>query len=363
MDKARWLLSAWVCAVALVALEVRAEAPSPGLDLGGAVRFNYGWLDYGPDSGLDPELVRVDAKGGRGPLHFSAQYRFYDGFDAVHHAWVGWRTDAGSDLRAGIQQVPFGLLPYASQSFWFGSGYYLGLEDDYDLGVVWQHDGDPQQWHLGLFLADEYGTGARADRYSFDVATTPEHPYRERERVHVRYQRTQPAGVGEVAWGASVFSGRIEDRVDGRHYGHHGAAVHAQWVHEAWTLQAQWARYRYAVPGSRLALSAFQYPFEITAEADVPSLNVAHALQRSGWFDAITCYNNLSTTQPVGHHDVRASWQNVAGCSFAKGVMFTYVDWIAGRNMWFVGGPGVGVAEPGGDRWRSRLNINIGFYF
>jgi hypothetical protein len=53
----------------------------------------------------------------------------------------------------------------------------------------------------------------------------------------------------------------------------------------------------------------------------------------------------------------------VTGCSFAKGPMFTYVDWIAGRNMWFVGGPGVGIREPGGDRWRSRLNVNLGLYF
>ena len=43
--------------------------------------------------------------------------------------------------------------------------------------------------------------------------------------------------------------------------------------------------------------------------------------------------------------------------------MFTYVDWIAGRNMWFAGGPGVGIAEPGGDGWRSRLNVNMGFFF
>ena len=95
----------------------------------------------------------------------------------------------------------------------------------------------------------------------------------------------------------------------------------------------------------------------------MPSLNVAYAVPRSGWFDGITCYNNLSTSQPVGGAGLRPSWQNVTGCSFAKDRMFAYVDWIAGRNMWFVGGSGVGIEAPGSDRWRSRLNINVGFYF
>lgn len=365
------LAGKFVCAMLLVGgivlLPRVAQADDSGLQLGGAVRFNYGWLDYGPSNGFEPELVRIDASGASGDAFFSLQYRWYDGFDAVHHAYAGWNLDEASDVRVGIQQVPFGLLPYASHSFWFGSGYYLGIEDDYDLGVVWQRGDGAHQWHAGVFAGDEYGTGGRPGRYSFDVATTPEHPYRERERVLLRYENTRDVAGGELALGASAFSGRIEDHALGArhgHHGHHGAALHAQWTREAWTLQGQWARYRYDVPGERVSLSAFLFPFDIAAEADVPTFNIAYALPRSGWFDGITCYNNLSGTLPVGDGDaLRESWQNVTGCSFAKGAMFTYVDWIAGKNMWFAGGSGIGIDEPGSNRWRSRLNINIGFYF
>jgi hypothetical protein len=43
--------------------------------------------------------------------------------------------------------------------------------------------------------------------------------------------------------------------------------------------------------------------------------------------------------------------------------MVTYVDWIAGNNMWFAGGPGIGIDDGSPSRWHSRLNVNIGFYF
>ncbi|MBB5014229.1 hypothetical protein [Rehaibacterium terrae] len=354
---------------ALLALGVAtspAAARDAGLELGGAVRFNYVWRDYGGSAGnneLDLELLRVDAGGHAGPLFFSLQYRWYDGFDAVHHAWAGWRVDEDRDLRAGVVKVPFGLLPYASHSFWFGSGYYLGIEDDYDLGVVWRDARGERRWHAGLFFGDEYGTGARFGRYSFDVATTAALPYRERERINLRYARDiDRGGEWTMELGASAFAGRVEHRPSGRRHDHRGMALHGQFARGPLTLQLQWAHYEYWVPEPRIALSAFMFPFEIAARGDVLTANLAWDFARTGWFDGITCYNNLSTTQASGT-GLRDSWQSVTGCSFAKGPMFAYVDWIAGRNMWFVGGPGVGIDEPGGDRWRSRLNVNIGFYF
>ena len=61
-------------------------------------------------------------------------------------------------------------------------------------------------------------------------------------------------------------------------------------------------------------------PFEIAAEANVPSANVVYSFGPRAWLDDLTCYNNLSMTRPVGHSGgVRDSWQNVTGCSLRKG--------------------------------------------
>jgi len=355
--------------VALVLSGAAAAQDAPGqgdsfVKFGGAVRFNYGWLDYGPTQALDLELLRADFNAGNGPLFTSVQYRWYDGFDAVHHAYVGWNFNDTTEVKAGIQQVPFGLLPTASNSFWFGSGYYLGIEDDYDPGiVVTRKDGD-STWHVGWFAGDEYGDGGRYDRYSFDVADTAGSPYREKHRLNVRYERRYTLDQGTLLLGASASSGHVMDVDDRTRHTSGSAAVHAQWTHGQWTTQVQWARYRYGVPGDRIAMSAFMYPFEIAAKADVPTANVAYSFGRQGWFDDVTCYNNFSQTVPYADRPgLRPSTQNVTGCSVSKGAMLTYVDWIAGRNMWFAGGNGIGIDDGDRSRWHSRFNLNIGFYF
>uniref|UniRef100_A0A8J7VWX4 Uncharacterized protein n=1 Tax=Coralloluteibacterium stylophorae TaxID=1776034 RepID=A0A8J7VWX4_9GAMM len=282
----------------------------------------------------------------------------------MHHAWVGWRFDEGRGLRAGVQQVPIGLLPTASHSFWFGSGYYLGVEDDYDLGLVWRDIGPGSSWHVGLFAGDEYGTGDRYGRYSFDVADAGGLRYRERGQLVVRHARQFAAGDWDMEFGATGGLGRIENLDDGGHPRRALGAVLAQATRGGLSLQLQWLRYHHSVDGERIALAAFDFPFEIAARADVHTFNLAYAFDMDGrWLDSLTCYNDFSTTQAGGGEGLADSYQNVTGCSLGKGPMLTYVDLITGRNMWFVGGPGVGIDAGDSDRWHSRLNINVGFYF
>jgi len=191
------------------------DADTRDFHLGGAARFNYGWRDYGPSSKFQPELVRLSARGTYDRLFGSAQYRWYDGYDMVHHAWLGWKFSEASDIRAGILQTPFAMLPYAAQSFWFNTDYYLGLDDDYDLGIVWQHQARQHHWHVGVFFGDEYGDSGRFDRYSFDVADTPDSPYREHGQLNLRHEYQHKAGEYMLNLGSSLRLGRLEDRQGG----------------------------------------------------------------------------------------------------------------------------------------------------
>ena len=136
-----------------------------------------------------------------------------------------------------------------------------------------------------------------------------------------------------------------------------------------WNIQAQYIQYQYDAKQSldtedhRIAFAAFESPFEIATEARVISLNLAKKfIIDNELADSITCYNDSSYIDAPSYAGLADSTQNVTGCLLAKGGLYTYVDWIAGKNMWFAGGPGIGIDE-GPSKWHSRLNINVGWYF
>ncbi len=82
----------------------------PNLRFGGAVRLNYAWRDY--DAGLKDrfgdfafELFRIDVNGEFNDLLLSVQYRWYETFEAVHHAYFGYKPGDRSEVRLGISRI------------------------------------------------------------------------------------------------------------------------------------------------------------------------------------------------------------------------------------------------------------------
>ncbi|WP_115718683.1 porin [Gallaecimonas mangrovi] len=339
------------------------------IKVGGAFRLNYAWKDYDQQNKdengeWDIELFRLDINGDQGKWFYSAQYRWYQGFEAVHHAYVGYHFDANRNIKVGVTKVPFGLLPVSSHSFWFGGTYYLGMEDDYDTGIVYQQKDGDWLFHAAYFKNAEYQSGDRYDRYSFDLAAVDGERADENGQINLRAERTLHFNGSQLKLGASGQFGRLyryNSQTDDNRW---AAALHAQWdLDSGWQWQLQEAHYKYDTGTDTVELSAFQYPFPVASEADVVSLNVAKKFTVNNDFvDTVTCYNDHTETLASGE-GVDNSIQNVTGCLLVKGGLYTYIDWIAGKNMWFAGGDGIGVASPDNDGWHSRLNINIGFYF
>jgi hypothetical protein len=60
----------------------------------------------------------------------------------------------------------------------------------------------------------------------------------------------------------------------------------------------------------------------------------------------------------------KSSQVNTLGCLVTAIPVYTYVDFIFGKNMVFLGGPPNALAAGGPDEdWHMRLNVNIGYYF
>ncbi|HSH27525.1 MAG TPA: hypothetical protein VK972_07150, partial [Wenzhouxiangella sp.] len=123
-----------------IAASTYDEKKSNEIHVGGAVRFQYKYEDYSrptkrQDGVFEMDTVRLNFDGNIGDVLLSAEYRHYDYMNVVHHAWVGYDFTDSLQGQVGVNQVPFGVTPYNSHSFFFSSNYYVGLEDDYDFGV------------------------------------------------------------------------------------------------------------------------------------------------------------------------------------------------------------------------------------
>lgn len=346
------------------------------VDIGGAVRVNYSFKDYDDKDKdtlgeFDIGLFRLDIDAKQGDWYLDAQYRWYRsfGFNTIHHAFIGFNVDKNNQVELGIHQVPFGIEGVASHSFWLSAAYYLGYEDDYDAGIKWRHAGEGYRFETAFYLTSELASGDY-NRYSFDVAGNSKAGAgvnnEESGQLNMRYVQDLSK---DTSLGASLEFGRIYNNANAKSANHHAIALHATHQMGAWDIQLELIQYAYAddadigTDDGTVTISGFGGASEIASEGRLATLNFARKFSiRNRIIDTATCYNDFSivngTAKANGDGE---SLQNVTGCMLAKGSIYTYVDMIAGKNMYFARGKGVGIRDNAG--WNTRLNINVGWYF
>lgn len=375
MNKGHVTTGITALAALLLAMPVTTKAEDEGINFGGAVRLNYAWRDYDDQNkdrlgDFELELFRINARGTVGDVILDAEWRRYNDFQAIHHAWVGYRFDEDRHVELGITQVPFGILPYASHSFWFGGTYYMGFEDDYDTGVKFVQKSGDWTFHYAFFKNPEYVDDGRYGRYSFDLVTGGDQQNSETNQLNFRAARLlQHGNERSTEIGLSLEAGQIYNRATERDGDRWALGAHVNGNYGPWNLQLQGIRYEFkpenqaGVSADFVQLGAFDFPFLMAARGNVLSANIARSFEVEwGPITGLNCYNNFTYIDPDVDNSAE-SIQNVTGCSVSAGGVFAYFDWIAGRNMWFAGGDGIGLDGASAGKWRSRLNINVGYYF
>jgi hypothetical protein len=352
-----------------------AEEPEVKLDIGGALRLNYSYQDYNEprqdrygDFFFEVFMLSVDTE--YEDLFLSVQYRWYNYFEAIRYGYVGFRFTPKLEAHLGISQAPFGILPWASHSFWFGATYYMGFEDDYDVGLKAIFRDGPWNVQAAFYKNAEDSDPSRTERYSFDLVTGDGQANEEVNQWNGRVAYNWKLGArSSVDIGGSAMYGGIYNQTTTETGDRHAFAVHSDFHFGTWNLQLQGLHYQFSpenppeVDPSTVQLGAFGFPFLMASEGWEGTFNVAKDF-RPGWrfLDSVKCYADLSKVFPDGP-DTHTSTQIVTGCLLVKWGLYTYVDMITGQNMWFAGGPGIGLDTPTSDEWNSRLNVNFGFYF
>ncbi|MFB9243109.1 hypothetical protein [Massilia antarctica] len=395
-------LRSYLCGALLLAacgLAGAAEPPASPWNIGGAVRVNYVYKSWQPEYrhgfiGLD--TLRLDVKYDDEHLIGSAQYR-YNHFPAgqggytnnfLHHGWAGVRFADKSELHVGLDKVPFGLLPFASNNFFESIAYYLGLEDTYALGINYAWRSGPVAWRLAYFARDggSYGGGgntARAsNRYSFNLVPDDDklgygtgQGDRERDTLVARAAWHAP-GEANTELGLSLLSGAIHSN-NGARSRRRAAAIHAKGSRGPWTMMAEALYYHNDTrhlpgqtfggldPNSFVILGAFGYPYPVAAKGVVYVANVSYDIAGSaGPFTGFKIYNDYSVLKKKtgGFKD---SLQNVTGLSFSSGKWMFYADVMLAKHQPYMSPDfgGLAATSPLHDGFSRRFNLQAGYYF
>lgn len=348
-----------------------AESTKPDIRLGGAVRFNYtvnendeDQKDRGGDMRFD--TVRLGFDGEIDDVILSAEWRWYEYMSVIHHAWVGYEFSDDLNARAGIFQIPFGVLPYNSHSFYFSSMFYVGLEDNYDFGVGSTYT--PGDWRLDLaFLKNDERGGSSPESYSANVIGY-DGDRGGTEAVNSLAARAEyDYTVGDnlsIKPGASFKYGQLNGGRTGSDGDYYAAAAHLVADYDRWNLQLQYSDWKYDLDDSAAEFINYGYynaMYTGPLSARAVTANIAYTMPVNwGPISSLRFYNDYSLIFDK-NNDYKNTYMNVTGMSVGAGGVYAYFDIINGKNQPFVSG---GTAALTGEADSNTIyNINIGYYF
>lgn len=372
-----------------------ADPPSvdegPTVDVGGALRFNlqantWSGPELAPNRG-GFDMFRVNIAARYKGLILAGEYRFYAGYQMLKHGYLGYEPlPERLRITAGVLQVPFGILPYASHNYFFNLPYYVGLEDDYDLGFRIHAQIEPIDIDLAFFLNDEgHFTGSSLDsaRYSYDLVRVREGVLASAGIPEARGMEETNQGNLRIAidckhgpdlhteFGVSGQVGQTFDRISDQHGLHWAAAAHAD-GHYGWVnVQFEGGYFDLGRVddgiGNRdlVTMGAYDAPYAVASRAWFAVANVAVEVPVDfGPLQSITFYQDYSTILKVARA-FADSQQSTTGALLTAGPLYLYLDAAVGLNHPWLGPnflSALGTGDPNAD-WEVRFNANAGWYF
>lgn len=378
----------------------------PSLHVGGAVRYNMLLTSYESDidansSQFTFDTWRINAVyDNPNGIGLNFEYRFYPTFGThfVKQGWLEYDFSETVQGQLGVTQVPFGNLQYNSHNWWFSLPYYVGLEDDHDMGIKFTRTTDNWQWDFAYFFQAEpegpsnggnsnFGVGG-AGRYSYDVIPGQNTSLTERNQFNVRgaYQ------IGSSELGASVQYGQLYNSAQDDFDNQFAVSVHGDFNSGNFNIKPQFAYYTMDATDnagdelSTVFMGAYGIPYEVSTEAWIATLGIAYSHDVEwGPITNLNFYNDFSymentvgegtTLRATGStltldDNFQPTLQNITGVLVSAGPVFTYFDIAQGIDQpWLTDNFGVGVGPGhedlglGDSEYNIRFNINIGFYF
>ncbi len=361
-----------------------AEQPAPATEPDDYISIDGGfWLNYTHnlfdatdrdkvgDFGPGNSMFRIGFEAKRKGFLGAVRLRWYSYARVWEYGWVGYRWSGGSQLEVGLTKVPFGVLPYAAYDYWFNIPYYVGLNNQYDVGLKWSGDFLDKRLNLqvGFFKNSDIAAADDLARFSYDTVLVSANPAARNEETNQGNARLAFT-AGGVEIGGSFQYGGLYNHDTGDTGRHWAAALHVNATLGNWSAQLQAMQYAFSPenaagqPRDIVYTGAFADAFPIAAKARLLEANVGYEIHPKKWIDTIKLYNNYSMLlkDSAAFAD---SKMNVTGFSVLAGPIFGFVDVISAKNAPYIGTPtaiAFTTGAPDGE-WHSMFNVNLGFYF
>jgi hypothetical protein len=371
-----WLLLLFCSSFLFIPVQAQE---SPEVEIGGALRFNYNLSSWKPeqknrggDFGYD--MFRINAVASYRGIYVNAEFRHYSeafGGGMLKQGWFGYKFDEIRELQVGLTQVPFGIQQYNSHNWFFNLGYYMGLEDDHDMGIKYMHFGNNFEYQVAYFKNAEelrFGNASTVSpsRYSYDVAGSNKEVHQGNAKVVYKWGDSLQSRLGVSTQYGGLYN--INTKKMGDHY---ALALHYEADYKLWNLKSE-AMVVSHNPKNEIGnsedivtMAAYGAPYEVAADFNLYTLAVSRDVPVSwGPVSNLQFYNDFGYMQKK-ENSFEDSFMNVTGVLVTAGNLYTYIDYAAGYNHSWLGGNFVNDFAAGNPNanWEARFNINFGYYF
>lgn len=363
--------------------EEAPDANTASFTLYGNVWLNYAiqpWLStpaqqYGGFSFNQARLgVLADWRG----FSMHMELRFFTWMIVMRQAWIQYEWEDNA-VQAGLIQRPWGRQPWSSDSWWFTLGWYVGLADDYDLGVKYTKDNDRYRLDVMYSVQDAAGFLDPTARWATDLTPSGEQQNRQFSTGSARFLWKFQHGEGsETRIGAFGSIGLMQNAVTGENGNrwYAGATYHGDY--DGWRPLVQFTRQEFnpnnpdevngvQVDDRVVRVSQFVEFRDMAAKAWLFNVNLAkHIPFNRKYLQALVPYIEWSWFMK-DEDDFADSHLITPGLQIQMYNVWLWFDILIGRNAVFMNdspeqsGIGAGGIRP--DRFEVRPNLQIQFYF
>ncbi|MFT6841542.1 MAG: hypothetical protein ACJASR_000304 [Psychroserpens sp.] len=360
-------------------VKTKDSVRTSALKIGGALRLNYNLSSWKPqqvkrggDFGFD--LFRINVKAKHKDVSLNAEYRLYSaafGGGMLKQGWFGYNFKNNKTiLQIGLTQVPFGNQTYNSNNWFFNLPYYLGFEDDHDMGLKLIHKTEHFKYHFAFFKnAEELKFGNTStispNRYSYDISGRNKEVNQANVKVDYLFGENKRSVVSVFGEYGGLYN--VVTKAFGDHYAY-GLSLNSKW--NKLNLKAQIFSFEFrandTIPNNGIIeMAAYGAPYNVAEAGKMFTFGIAYDVDLNwGPITNVTIYNDFAFFDK-SKSSFTDSYMNVFGAMFTAGNVYTYVDFAMGKNHSWLGPNWTNSFSTGdpSEAWNLRFNINFGYYF